>query len=163
MDLLTKLIIIGLVLILVAIIVKNIFFIPKKKNIQKGEINMEPPRYYQQPNMNAQFNPYPMQSFYQPVHYPAVRVISIVLQIFSFLVFAAGLIIAILMFTSDSGFGSMWEFGIVILVISVVNALILLAISELIIVLADISISTRATLNHFLDVTLRKTQEENKQ
>jgi len=43
MDLLTKLIIIGLVLILVAIIVKNIFFMPKKKNIQKGEINMEPP------------------------------------------------------------------------------------------------------------------------
>jgi len=160
MDLLTKLIIIGLVLILVAIIVKNIFFIPKKKNIQKGEINMEPPRYYQQPNMNAQFNPYPMQSLYQPVHYPAVRVISIVLQIFSFFVFAAGLICAIFIFASEL---PIWEFGIVILVIAVTNALILLAIAELIMVLADISISTRATLNHFADVTLRKTQEENKQ
>jgi len=160
MDLLTKLIIIGLVLILVAIIVKNIFFIPKKKNIQKGEINMEPPRYYQQPNMNAQFNPYPMQSLYQPVHYPAVRVISIVLQIFSFFVFAASLVGAIVILSTH--FIS-WTTGLVVLLVGIVNALILLAISELIKVFADISISTRATLNHFLEVTLRKTQEENKQ
>lgn len=121
---------------------------------------MEPPRYYQQPNMNAQFNPHPMQSFYQPVHYPAIRVISIVLQIFAFLVLIAGLIGAKYIFKSDI---DMWKLGIVILILAVTNALILLAIAELIIVLADISISTRATLNHFLDVTLRKTQEENKQ
>lgn len=160
MDLLTKLIIIGLVLILVAIIVKNIFFIPKKKNIQKGEINMEPPRYYQQPNMNAQFNPYPMQSLYQPVHYPAVRVISIVLQIFSILVFAAGLIGSIFMFTSDD---DIWELGIITLGIAITNALLLLAIAELIIVLADISISTRATLNQVIDANIRKVETENKQ
>jgi hypothetical protein len=35
MDLLTKLIIIGLVLILFAILVKDTFYRPKKKNIQK--------------------------------------------------------------------------------------------------------------------------------
>ena len=98
MDLLTKLIIIGLVLILVAIIVKNIFFMPKKKNIQKGEINMEPPRYYQQPNMNAQFNPYPMQSFYQPVNYPGLKTISVIFQVFAILVFAASLVGAIVIF-----------------------------------------------------------------
>ena len=74
--------------------------------------------------------------------------------------FAAGLICAIFIFASEL---PIWEFGIVILVIAVTNALILLAIAELIMVLADISISTRATLNHFADVTLRKTQEENKQ
>jgi len=40
MDLLTKLIIIGLVLILFAILVKDTFYRPKKKNIQKGEIKI---------------------------------------------------------------------------------------------------------------------------
>ena len=108
---------------------------------------MEPPRYYQQPNMNAQFNPYPMQSFYQPVHYPGLRTISVILQVFAILVFAASLVGAIVILSTH--FIS-WTTGLVVLLVGIVNALILLAISELIKVFADISISTRATLNHFL-------------
>lgn len=160
MDLLTRLIIIGLVLILYAIIVKNMFCRPKKKNIQKGEINMEPPRYYQQPNMNAQFNPYEMNAYYKPVRYPALRVISIVVQVFSFLVFAAGLIGAIVIFTL---YKNLWTFGLVALVVSISNAIVLLAFAELVKVFADISISTRATLNQVIDATVRKAEPENKQ
>ncbi len=89
-----------------------------------------------------------------------MRVISIVLQIFSFLIFAAGLISAIFIFTS---LDSVWQLGIVVLVIAISNSLLLLAIAELVIVLADISISTRATLNQVIDVIAIKVEKENKQ
>jgi cytochrome c oxidase subunit IV len=89
-----------------------------------------------------------------------LRVISIVLQIFSFLIFAAGLISAIFIFTS---LDSVWQLGIVVLVIAISNSLLLLAIAELVIVLADISISTRATLNQVIDVIAIKVEKENKQ
>jgi len=160
MDSLTSLIVIILVLILFAIIVKNMFYRPKKKNIQKGDIYMEPPRYYQQPNMNAQFNPYAMNIYYKPVHYPALRVISIVLEIFSFLMVVTGLIGAIVISKVE---GDLWPFGILALVGAIVSAIILIAIAELVKVLADISISTRATLNQVIDATVRKPEPENKQ
>ena len=121
---------------------------------------MESPRFYQQPKMNVQFNPYVTQSFYQPVHYPAIRVISIVLQIFAFLVLIAGLIGAKYIFKSDI---DMWKLGIVILILAVTNALILFAIAELVKVFTDISISTRATLNQVIDANIRKAETENKQ
>ncbi len=43
--------------------------------------------------------------------------------------------------------------------IAITNALLLLAIAELIIVLADISISTRATLNQVIDATAKKQRQ----
>jgi len=130
---------------------------------------MEPPRYYQQPNMNAQFNPYgmnaqvnpyAMNAYYPPVHYPALRVISVLFQIFAILLFAAGLIAAMVIFKS---FEDYWPLGLLILVVAISNAIILLAIAEVVKVFADISISTRATLNQVIDATAKKAEPENKQ
>ncbi len=101
-----------------------------------------------------------MNIYYKPVHYPALRVISIVLEIFSFLVFAAGLIGAIVISKVE---GDLWPFGILALVGTIASAILLLAIAELVKVFADISISTRATLNQVIDATVRKPEPENKQ
>ena len=143
-------------IILVSSIIKAI--IQLYRSIAKEDV--EPPRSNSPTNENAQFNPYANNAYYKPVHYPALRVISTVLQIFSFLIFAAGLISAIFIFTS---LDSVWQLGIVVLVIAISNSLLLLAIAELVIVLADISISTRATLNQVIDATVRKPEPENKQ
>jgi len=129
---------------------------------------MEPPRYYQQPNMNAQFNPYgmnaqvnpyAMNAYYPPVHYPALRVISTAFQIISILLVIAGFIGAKFI----SRLADSWALGLLILVVAISNALILLATAELVKVFADISISTRATLNQVIDATARKAEPENKQ
>ena len=130
---------------------------------------MEPPRYYQQPNMNAQFNPYgmnaqvnpyAMNAYYPPVHYPALRVISTVLQVLSLLVVVAGLIGAIFFIKVHEDLRSL---GFAAFVVAASIALILLAYAELVKVFADISISTRATLNQVIDTTARKAETENKQ
>ncbi|CAO80969.1 hypothetical protein; putative signal peptide [Candidatus Cloacimonas acidaminovorans str. Evry] len=57
----------------------------------------------------------------------------------------------------------MWAIGLAVLVTGIVYALILLAIAELFKVFADISISTRATLNQVIDANIRKVETENKQ
>ena len=110
--------------------------------------------------MNAQFNPYPMQSFYQPVNYPGLKTISVIFQVFAILVFAASLVGAIVIFFTIS---RLWAIGLAVLVTGIVYALILLAIAELFKVFADISISTRATLNQVIDANIRKAETENKQ
>lgn len=159
MDPLIWWICIFLLIILFAILIKNIIQAVMKiyRSIKKR--NVEHSHSYSHPYKNTQDNSYTMKAYYKQVHYPALRVISIVLQIFSILVFAAGLIGSIFMFTSDD---DIWELGIITLGIAITNALLLLAIAELIIVLADISISTRATLNQVIDATARKAETENK-
>jgi len=101
-----------------------------------------------------------MQSFYQPVNYPGLKTISVIFQVFAILVFAASLVGAIVIFFTIS---RLWAIGLAVLVTGIVYALILLAIAELFKVFADISISTRATLNQVIDANIRKVETENKQ
>lgn len=124
-------IVIILVLILIGIIVKNIVQALKKKS-RSPKKNIE--------NSDSIKNTIVVKN--TDVHYPAIRLISIVVRVYAWIVLLAGAVAFIASLNEDITI----IMGIIALVVGSFNFIVCYAISESLVVLADISISARKIL-----------------